>query len=735
MPSTYSPNLRIELIATGEQSGTWGATTNNNLGTLIEQAISGYVSISITSASQALTALNGVDDQSRNMVIEFSSASTVATAFTVYTPPIEKFYIIRNNTAYSATISAATLANGTTPSGGTTVVIPSGKTVIVYCDVTNIREAINYATTMQIGTLTLTNPLSAASGGLPTQTGLAGLYLSTDGTNAFWGVTGIKTVAVATTANITLSAPQTIDGISVVAGNRVLVKNQTVASQNGIYVVAAGSWTRSADADSAAELAASIVNVQAGTTNGGTFFYTTFKSTDTLNTTAVNWILAVLPSQTSNTGKFLSTDGSSTVWSSPAAKTVLLATTANIASLSGLATTVDGVLVNTAGVRILVKNQTTASQNGIYVSASGAWTRAQDSATASDIAGSVVTVQAGTTNGGTQYATTFKSTDTLDTTSMTWNPVVTGTIVSGVTSFSAGTTGFTPSTGTSGAVTLAGTLKEANGGTNQSTYATGDLLYASAANTLSKRTIGTTGQVLTVSGGVPTWAAIPTSGTVTSVASGNGMNFTTITGTGTVTMGTPTTLTTSTTNAVTATSHTHAVTFPVTSVNFQTGAVITLNLATARSTPFSPSTSYTDFTSISSNATRITVTVSGLSTSGTSGWLVQIGNSGTPDNTGYLGAGGVGGTNWDGAANSTAGFFVRAVTAARVVHGSITLTRLDGNLWVASGVLAGSENNYIYTVAGSKQLAGVLNILRITTTNGTDTFDAGTVNILVEDGL
>lgn len=74
-----------------------------------------------------------------------------------------------------------------------------------------------------------------------------------------------------------------------------------------------------------------------------------------------------------------------------------------------------------------------------------------------------------------------------------------------VSSWSAGTTGFTPSTATTGAVTLAGVLVEANGGTHQSTYATGDLLYASATNTLSKLAIGTTGQKLVVVGGVPVW--------------------------------------------------------------------------------------------------------------------------------------------------------------------------------------------------------------------------------------
>lgn len=96
-------------------------------------------------------------------------------------------------------------------------------------------------------------------------------------------------VKAASTANLTLSGTQTIDGVSCVAGDRVLAKNQTTLSQNGIWVVAAGAWTRATDADVAAEIGAATVNVQAGTTNGGTRWVTTLKSTDTVGTTAMNW--------------------------------------------------------------------------------------------------------------------------------------------------------------------------------------------------------------------------------------------------------------------------------------------------------------------------------------------------------------------------------------------------------------------------------------------------------------
>ena len=90
----------------------------------------------------------------------------------------------------------------------------------------------------------------------------------------------------------------------------------------------------------------------------------------------------------------------------------------------------------------------------------------------------------------------------------------------GVTSFSAGTTGFTPNTSTTGAITLAGVLNQVNGGTGFSTYTTGDLLYASASNTLSKLAAGTNGYVLTMAGGVPTWAAGGGGGGVTTISFG-----------------------------------------------------------------------------------------------------------------------------------------------------------------------------------------------------------------------
>ena len=98
-----------------------------------------------------------------------------------------------------------------------------------------------------------------------------------------------RSVRVATTANISLSGTQTIDGIAVGAGDRVLVKDQSTASQNGIYVVNASTWTRALDANTSSKIASALVAVDSGTSLGGKLFNNDFKTTDTLDTTPIIW--------------------------------------------------------------------------------------------------------------------------------------------------------------------------------------------------------------------------------------------------------------------------------------------------------------------------------------------------------------------------------------------------------------------------------------------------------------
>jgi hypothetical protein len=150
MPSTFSPNLRIELIGAGEQAGTWGTTTNTNLGTLVEDAISGYVSVTISSANQALTANNGAADQARNAILELVSA---AQAFAIYAPPESKQYTVFNNTSFVATIyNSATLGNTTAAGAG--VAIPAGKTMTVWSDGTDFAAQNTHIIGTVVGNVT-----------------------------------------------------------------------------------------------------------------------------------------------------------------------------------------------------------------------------------------------------------------------------------------------------------------------------------------------------------------------------------------------------------------------------------------------------------------------------------------------------------------------------------------------------------------------------------------------------
>ena len=104
------------------------------------------------------------------------------------------------------------------------------------------------------------------------------------------GLSWKDAVRAATTANITLSAPQTVDGVSVIAGDRVLVKNQTTPGQNGIYLVAAGAWTRATDADTSDELVGATVFIAEGTVHADQAWTMTTNAPITVNTTGLVWV-------------------------------------------------------------------------------------------------------------------------------------------------------------------------------------------------------------------------------------------------------------------------------------------------------------------------------------------------------------------------------------------------------------------------------------------------------------
>ena len=137
-----------------------------------------------------------------------------------------------------------------------------------------------------------------------------------------------------------------------------------------------------------------------------------------------------------------------------------------------------------------------------------------------------------------------------------------------------------------------------------------------------------------------------------------------------------------------------------------------------------------DFTGIPSWVKRITVMFAGVSTNGTSDWGIRLGTSSGIESTGYLGA--TFSTAPDNVNATTLAQVTRSVSSATLSHGSVTITSAGSNLWVISGITGRSSAAFSDFCGYSKTLSGTLDRVRITTANGTDTFDAGSANILYE---
>jgi redox-sensitive bicupin YhaK (pirin superfamily) len=182
MPSTYSTSLRLELIGNGEQAGNWGNTTNTNLGTLIEQAITGVASITMLDATTTLVSGNGVSDEARNAVLVLGGALTATRNLIV--PTANKFYAVRNATTGSQSVLVKT-------SAGTGVTLANGYTQLMYCDGTNVVAAsVSYNITT--GAIAATLPVSSLTGTLPVANGGTGTSTAfAAGSVVFAGASGV----------------------------------------------------------------------------------------------------------------------------------------------------------------------------------------------------------------------------------------------------------------------------------------------------------------------------------------------------------------------------------------------------------------------------------------------------------------------------------------------------------------------------------------------------------------
>jgi hypothetical protein len=290
MSSTYSTNLAIELMGAGDQAGNWGSTTNTNLGTLIEQAISGYVSQAVvTGTDTTITIPNGATGVARNMFIQLTGSGGASTNLIV--PANKKLYFIYNATA-SGQVTVKV-------SGQTGVSVPNGAKVVLVSNGTDIIDATNY-----MSSLTLGSALPVASGGTggTTSTGSGAVVLATSptlvtpalGTPASGVLTNCTGTATGLTAgglvaNAALTTPaltnasfigMMLEAATITASAPSSTTNYDVLTQTVQYYTsnANTNFTFNIRGNSTTTLNASMTTGQALTlalliTNGGTAYY------------------------------------------------------------------------------------------------------------------------------------------------------------------------------------------------------------------------------------------------------------------------------------------------------------------------------------------------------------------------------------------------------------------------------------------------------------------------------
>ena len=204
--ATYSTNLGLTLIGTGEQSGTWGTTTNTNLGTLLEQAISGYVTQAVSAGTTTLTIPDGATGVARNMFIELTGTG----GGSLVVPAKRKLYFIYNNSSAVITVKVS--------SG---VDVPAGAKMVLVCNGTDIVNAVSYFASLSLGTITTTsdsliNGLTIGKGGtsVATNTALGNNALAAN-------TTGSQNLASGTNALLA----NTTGGFNVALGSGALQTN------------------------------------------------------------------------------------------------------------------------------------------------------------------------------------------------------------------------------------------------------------------------------------------------------------------------------------------------------------------------------------------------------------------------------------------------------------------------------------------------------------------------------
>jgi hypothetical protein len=763
MASTYSDILRIELIGTGDQAGTWGDTTNVNLGTLIEQAIASTTTVSLTAGNVTLTDLDGASDQARCAALRFTGSPAGTTNVIVPATvlnPARATYVVANGTAQSVVVKTGTsisagsfvvgceyriLTPGTTnfvalgaadnnpgtvftanavgsgtgtaePAG---VTVPAGEVYLIYFDTTffNFRLVGRSATSANTpNTLVLRDASGNFTAGTITAT-----TLNATNVNATTVSGGLNGNLV---SGITAATPATGDDTPKVA-TTAFVQNSIDPLVGPISGGSSGLVTVSGNYDTVSISLASPAIVTLSST------VTTQSSVLNASTTAT----LVAPNSSIKVGQRVT---GTNITNSPNPTFVSAVGTATITAGSfvvgvqytiiSLGTTDWNVVAGTTGQTYTIGQVVTAAAAGSGTGTAYAYT---------------ITLSQAATGSGTTTLTfsnmpnigdrvVFKTTGTLPTGLSANTPyfVINAT---GATTFSvsltaggAGINTTTAGSGThsfskvssSGSIELSGALGAGFGGTGTNSLKPNNLIVGNGTSTVQVIPAGAADNILTsvttstVNAGsfvVGTEYTIATPGTTTwtSIGAANNNAGTVFTATG-------------------AGSGTGVATTNV----WQSSSNNKLTLGTQQTA--SGSETSLPFTSIPSWVKRIMVSISNLSTNGTDMILVRLGVSGSAVTSGYTAVGVRIDTDPD-RAQFTAGFpLTQTVAASNAYYGIYTITKLTGNTWVASFTGVDYGNTFGAVAGGSIALGGTLDSLFIQTSGGVNTFDSGTVNIMYE---
>lgn len=301
MASTYSTNLALELIGTGDQSGTWGVTTNTNIGTLLEQAISGYATQAVaTGTDTTITIPNGTTGVARNMFLELTGTGGASTNLIV--PANKKLYLVYNNTAGQVTVKV---------SGQTGVSVPAAAKIFLVSNGTDIVNALSYFAALSVGTL-------AASGAI-TGNAPAGANIISHSSGYGLQVTAADAV---NQFRLTRTGSSTADFRNYVSGNSWVVADLSGTGGN-MSLTSAGVLSLSAPLPLASGgTGASSVTAYAVVTgnSGGTGFSSVAPSTNgnVLTSNGTAWTSAALAVPSAASTAVTQTGTSTTTYVTPA---------------------------------------------------------------------------------------------------------------------------------------------------------------------------------------------------------------------------------------------------------------------------------------------------------------------------------------------------------------------------------------------------------------------------------